>query len=275
MNRLIIFTDLDGTLLDSSTYSFEPALPALRELSRLDIPLILCSSKTRKEIEFYRERLGNRHPFISENGGGIFLPKGYFSSLQGLQHPVIDEERYTVIRLGAHYEDLRKALSQLREMGFGVRGFGDMTVTEIEEATGLSRDEAEMAKERDFDEPFLFQRDDAELPRLLEAIKGLGFSFTEGRFLHILGESDKGKAVSILKGLYRAASGPVVIAALGDSPNDIPMLAQADVKIVVPHPDGRHDSRIDLPGLKRVEGIGPEGWNKAVLDLLKEIQDLT
>ncbi len=78
MKKLIIFTDLDGTLLDYSTYSFEAAIPALQLLKEKNIPLIICSSKTGKEIEHYRKKLGNTHPFISENGGGIFIPKGYF-----------------------------------------------------------------------------------------------------------------------------------------------------------------------------------------------------
>jgi mannosyl-3-phosphoglycerate phosphatase len=70
MQRVLIFTDLDGTLLDSS-YSFNDALPALDLIRERAIPLIICSSKTRAEIEHYRKRLDNRHPFISENGGGF------------------------------------------------------------------------------------------------------------------------------------------------------------------------------------------------------------
>jgi len=79
MKKIIIFTDLDGTLLDNSSYSFEAALPALQLIKEKNIPLIICSSKTRKEIEHYRKKLYNLHPFISENGGGIFIPKGYFN----------------------------------------------------------------------------------------------------------------------------------------------------------------------------------------------------
>ncbi|MBP1733392.1 MAG: mannosyl-3-phosphoglycerate phosphatase, partial [Deltaproteobacteria bacterium] len=68
---IVIFTDLDGTLLDSMTYSFEPARPALRKLKDLGIPLIICSSKTRLEIERYRQEFGSLYPFVAENGGGI------------------------------------------------------------------------------------------------------------------------------------------------------------------------------------------------------------
>jgi len=72
MAKIIVFTDLDGTLLHPRTYSFEAAMPALKLIKEKDIPLILCSSKTRAEIEVYRKKLDNQHPFVSENGGGIF-----------------------------------------------------------------------------------------------------------------------------------------------------------------------------------------------------------
>lgn len=81
MARIIIFTDLDGTLLHPNIYSFAKARPALNLIKEEGIPLVLCSSKTRAEMEVYRERLGNNHPFVSENGGGIFIPKDCFNSV--------------------------------------------------------------------------------------------------------------------------------------------------------------------------------------------------
>lgn len=76
--RIVVFTDLDGTLLDHATYRFDAALPALRLLKARQIPLVVCSSKTASEIEALRNRLRLSHPFISENGGAIFVPRGYF-----------------------------------------------------------------------------------------------------------------------------------------------------------------------------------------------------
>src|SRR4030042_5645191 len=77
--KVIIFTDLDGTLLDRDTYSFAPAQPALDMIRKKGIPLVFSSSKTRAEMELYRERAGNDHPFIAENGGAVFVPSHYFS----------------------------------------------------------------------------------------------------------------------------------------------------------------------------------------------------
>ena len=78
MTTIIIITDLDGTLLHPVSYSFEEAVVALEEVYKANIPVVLCSSKTKAEIEVYRRQMNNRDPFISENGGGIFIPEGYF-----------------------------------------------------------------------------------------------------------------------------------------------------------------------------------------------------
>lgn len=268
MKKLIIFTDLDGTLLDSLDYSFDAALPALQSVKEKKIPLIICSSKTRTEIEHYRKKLENLHPFVSENGGGIFIPKGYFRSQPSYPGLVIEEDReYHLIRLGAKYSDLRSALNELRAEGFKIKGFGDMTVEEIVSLTKLNSEEAEMAKDRDFDEPFVFM-DKEDAQKLLNEIKNKGFNHTQGHFHHILGNSDKGKAVSILIDLYRREFGEIATIAIGDSPNDIPMLEQVDLPIIVQKIDGLYDSKIDIPRLARADGIGPEGWNKKVSELI-------
>lgn len=159
---IIVFTDLDGTLLDES-YSFAAAWPAMRKMAESAIPLILCSSKTRKEIEHYRHKLGNAHPFISENGGGIFIPEGYFPDetvLEGFS-PIVDNG-YQVIRLGTPYSELRKNIVELRAEGFPITGFGDLSMDELVKQTGLPLDEALLCKERDFDEPFLYNGNEGE-----------------------------------------------------------------------------------------------------------------
>lgn len=294
--NLIIFTDLDGTLLDHYTYSFEKALPALRLIKEKGIPLIICSSKTRSEIEYYRKKLSNDHPFISENGGGIFIPKDYFEfsgknnknvipAKAGIQEEMdsrlktsgITEKRiftyennYYIIRLGAKYSDLRKALLELHSEGFNLKGFGDMTAEEVSELANMNIDEAEMSRERDFDEPFVFEGSKTDEQRLLESISAKGFNFTQGRFFHILGNSDKGKAVSVLIDLYTKKFGEVRTVALGDSPNDIPMLELVDYPVVVRKPDGSYDERINMPNLIKADGIGPDGWNKEILKLIRK-----
>ena len=80
MKKAIIFTDLDGSLLDHRTYSYSAASPMLATLKKNKIPLIPVSSKTFDEIIILRRRLNNNDPFIVENGAAIYIPKDYFSN---------------------------------------------------------------------------------------------------------------------------------------------------------------------------------------------------
>ncbi|MCK5139006.1 MAG: HAD-IIB family hydrolase [Thermodesulfovibrionia bacterium] len=269
--RLIVFTDLDGTLLDLK-YSFKKALPALRLLRMKNIPLVLCSSKTRAEIEYYRRKLLNTHPFISENGGGIFIPKHYFKfQISNLNFHIVEGKKYYLIKLGTSYSALRKTVGRLRSEGFDVRGFGDMDIEEIAELTGLKTREARVAKRRDFDEPFIFNGSKRDLKSLLLRIRSLGFNYTQGMFFHIMGNSDKGRAVEILKRLYMRQHGTLVTAALGDSLNDEAMFKKVDYPVLVKKHNGSYDKGILLRKLIKVNGIGPEGWNKAVVKLIKTV----
>jgi glycerate 2-kinase len=271
MPNTIIVTDLDGTLLDEVTYSHAQALPALRRVAESGIPLILCSSKTRAEIEARRAELDNAHPFISENGGGIFIPRGYFP------FPIEAEETdgYQLIRLGMPYAEIRERFIQLREkLRAKVRGFADMSAAEVAALTGLHEHDAILAKQRDFDEPFIFEDEPDE--NFLRAIEASGLRWTQGRIFHIMGNHDKGRAVNLLMSLYRQQYGSVTSMGLGDSLNDLPMLAAVDRPVLVRHQDGGYDARIAVPGLLKTRLPGPAGWNEAVQLLLaqQELADI-
>ncbi|TFH55432.1 MAG: HAD-IIB family hydrolase [Gemmatimonadales bacterium] len=262
--RLVIVTDLDGTLLRPRTYSFATAMPALALVKQKGIPLILCSSKTRAEIEVYRKRLDNLHPFVSENGGGIYVPEGYFPFRAS------DDDRggYQVISLGLGYQEVRRRLIAIRDrLGIAVRGFGDMSGEEVAGLTGLTLEEARLARQRDFTEPFVFPDQPDE--RFLREIEADGLHWTQGTLFQIMGNHDKGKAVDILRKLYERQAGPITIVGIGDSLNDLQLLRAADRPVLVRKDTGRHDDRIDIPGLVRTDGIGPDGWNETVQELLQ------
>ena len=270
--QIVVFTDLDGTLLDDG-YSFHDAMPALELLEDRCIPLVLCTSKTRSEIELCRKDLNNKEMFISENGGGIYIPKKFkIKNLKSIIK-IKEEENYFVIKLGADYSDLRKALEEIRFAGFAVKGFGDMSAREVAALTGLKVSDAELAKERDFDEPFIFKGNKEQRERLKKEIQQKGYYTTEGELLHIMGDSDKGRAVTLVKDLYAQHYGTIVTVALGDSPNDVEMLKNVDYPIVVRKKDGSYNRNIisEVPGCMKADGIGPAGWNGAVKKLLETL----
>jgi mannosyl-3-phosphoglycerate phosphatase len=271
---LLVLTDLDGTLLDADTYAFDGAKEALDALRARAIPLILASSKTRAEMEPIRQRLGLADPFIVENGGAVFLPKGYFpfpvpwAAVRG---------SFQVIELGIPCARLRAALKEIGQaLGCRLIGFGDMSLDEVRALTGLAPQEALLAKQREYDEPFVIE----DRPELADEVHRLaearGLRCTRGgRFFHLTGDSDKGKACQTLIECYRQVASrqgqPLLTIAIGDDLNDLPMLALADRPVLVRKPDGSHVEAIRLPGLIRTTGIGPAGWNQAILGLLASV----
>jgi len=260
----LIFTDLDGTLLDHETYSWKAAETALKAAGKAGVPVIFCTSKNRSEIDVMREIMGNRHPFISENGEAIYVPDGYFSRKPSGSKK---KGKYLVIELGKPYKELRAVISAMQKKGLKVRGFGDMTVKEVSRLTGLEEKEARLARKREYDEPFIIE-ERAQEPGVNQFIKKQGFQMTKGgRFWHLASGSGKGLAVKILTSMYGAEAGMTpVTAGLGDSPNDFPMLRAVHVPYLLQGPKGNHLSRSEA--FIRVHRKGPEGWNLAVLRFL-------
>ncbi len=263
--QTIIFTDLDGTLLDASDYSFGAAQPALDRIAALGVPLVLCSSKTRTEIELYRGRLQNVHPFIVENGGAVIAPVASFGFLRS----VLPQGGFVTTAFGMPYATVRRRFVALRERrDAAVRGFGDMTAEEVAVLTGLPLAEAELARQREFAEPFVFA-DGVPDERFLQGLKEEGLSWTQGRLYCAMGNHDKGRAVRLLKEWYVGEFGTIRVICLGDALNDLPLLREADYPVLIAKPDKSFDERIKLPGLVKPRGAGPAGWNQAVLELLR------
>lgn len=268
----ILFTDLDGTLLEESTYAFEGALPGIRALQSHRIPIVFCTSKTFAETIGLQESLGITDPFIVENGGAIYFRPGQVEPT-GLE--VNARGTWNRVNLGVPYRALVAQLLALRELtGINLRGFSEMTAAEVAADCGLSLEAAMQSKQREFDEPFVLLDDRPEdLARIAQMAQGVGLSVsTGGRYHHLSGRSDKGRAVRLLCEFLRKRRGPLRSVGLGDSPNDLPMLQAVDIPVLVQRPNGTYSTDLaeNLPRAIHAPGVGPEGWNAAVQALLKE-----
>lgn len=274
MERLIIFTDLDGTLLDYSTYSYQKALRSLSLIKKNGIPLIICTSKTAAEIEVFNRKIKNRAPFVSENGGGLFIPKGYF----GFEFKYHKETpKYRIIETGSQHSLLMNALKEIREStSTSIKGISEMSIKELIEKTGLDRRGALLAKKRDYSEPFiLLSGNHSEMKRVKREVIERDLNLTEGgRFYHLMGNNNKGIAVKILTAMYKKEFETMTVVGIGDSINDLPMFEEVDIPVLVMKSNRRYDPRIKLNGLLRAGGIGPDGWNRAVLKILKRSKGL-
>ncbi|WP_320269654.1 HAD-IIB family hydrolase [Cognatiyoonia sp. IB215446] len=244
----LVFSDLDGTLLDHTTYSWDAARSALERLARLDIPVILATSKTAAETTLLQQEMGlTRYPAIVENGAGI-------AGLDGVTSRNAHEYKTLCAIVDGSPAQLRTSFV----------GFGDMSVEEVAQITGLSPEAASRAKSRDFSEPGLWSGSAADKDAFLSELSEHGVTAREGgRFLTLSFGKTK---MDGMRDVMRQFRHPRSIA-LGDAANDIEMLESADFGVIVAN---RHHA--PLPALSgeetgeitRTDEPGPAGWNTAI-----------
>ncbi len=222
--KTIVFADLDGSLLNDK-YEYDQIEPIIHQLLSLNVAIVFASSKTRNEIDFYRDKLQITDPFIIENGSAILIPENYFGINYEFTRTV---KGYNIIELGTKYSNIREKIEIVRyRTGANIVGFGDISAEEIAKDSGLPLSLAQLAKKREYSEPFKIL--DGKEKEVLDAISGEGLCFTRGgRYLHALGNCDKGKATSILKNLYLQQFKKIFSIGVGDSANDLTMLKIVD-----------------------------------------------
>ncbi|MDQ2077708.1 mannosyl-3-phosphoglycerate phosphatase [Marinimicrobium sp. ABcell2] len=274
MQPVVVFSDLDGTLLNHADYSFQAAEPALAELKEQKIPLVLVSSKTAPEMLRVREALGNTHPFVCENGSLVMIPQDRVEELGVEADDRSMSDGYYYDYRGIDREQILQVLNGLKS-DYQFTGFAWMTDEEIGHVTGLSLEEAGLAGQRKASEPILWRDDPEQLDSFTEVLAENKLRLIQGgRFYHVLGQCDKGNAVSSLLARYEQLyqEKPYCIA-LGDSPNDLDMLKFADAPVLIPNENGACMNGDALKHVTRAPKEGAEGWNAAVLEILDSLRN--
>jgi len=262
MKKRVIFTDLDGTLLDHKTYSYNKAKKSLNLIKKNKVPLIFCTSKTRTEIEYYRKKINNKDPFILENGGAIFIPKNYFDFKFNYNK---QNKKYFIIEFGTDVKKLNKVLNKIKKE-IKIKSFMDMSTKEIAKDSDLTIKKAKLAKNREYDIPFkLMDKNKEKL--LIKLTKKNKLNYTKGdRYYHFMGDNNKGKAVKKLIHIYKKQFKKIVTYGFGDSKNDFEMLKEVNNGFLVKRFNNKYISN----KYKKANGVGPVGFNKEVLRILKQ-----
>lgn len=262
----LIFTDLDGTLLDHYTYRADAALEALEMLRQQGITLVFCSSKTFAEQVQIRKELGIDAPFIVENGSAVIFPDGSPITAQMATETVVPG--FGMIRFSKIFSaDIRAAVNAVNNrFHLHIRGFTQSDNAVVAQFTQLSSAAVANARERWFTDTLL-PFDDLR-PQIQAMFDDAGMALSQGgRFLTVQDKNiSKGKAVKLVTEMYAKLWGekPRTFA-FGDSMNDQSMLEAVEYPFLVQRPDSTW-ADMDLPHLIRVPAPGPHGFAKAVAD---------
>lgn len=266
-NRLVLFTDPD-TLRDGHD-DWTATRDVIRELEDRGIAVVLWGNETRSEMELIQSDLSLQHPFISENGGGLFIRHAYF-----LERPAggRDIQSYDVLDFGRPYHEVAEALHEVaRRHECPVIGFSVMSIADVARECDLTLAQARLAKLREYDEPFrVADPEPAVYSRICGALRRLGYRcFTHERFHHATGVADKAQSIRTLTSLYCGAhDGHVLTIGVARAPSETCLLQAVDIPLVV-RSTGADAARLShkVPTARLIDA-GPRGWGEAILESL-------
>ena len=280
MSQYLIFSDIDNTLLqsyiikDGEIYHIEEygeIKEIVQKLRTNNIPLVLCSSKTRFEQEKIRKYLEINDPYVVENGGAIFIPENYFPiDLEEFGLSISHNNENLVIELGKSYNRIIETLQEIREI-FHIEFIAvhDLSLPELAQKVGISIEDAKLMASREYSETIL-EININKLDKLKKILNDRGLRILQGtRYNTVSSLHDKGSAISILKKLYsiKYENEKIESIGIGDAFNDIPMFENVDKPFLVRNIQNSY-APMKINNLIRVNGIGQTGWKEIILNYI-------
>ena len=269
----IVFSDLDGTLLDHHDYSFDAALESIAALQALNIPIVLNTSKTAAETAEIRSALKLDDAFIIENGAAAYLPKTQFMSAPPQTVSVGEFWCHQLVEPVDYWRKLLTQFSGAHPQCFTT--FSEMSVAQLSDLTGLATDQAIAAKSRAHGEVLHWVGSESSLNALSAFAEANGAKVhVGGRFVHFGGDTDKGRAMEWVTARYQQLQAEALqtsrlqTIALGDGGNDAPMLNLADFPIVIRSPVNPSPNLTTTAAVRTSKSCGPRGWQEEIARFL-------
>jgi mannosyl-3-phosphoglycerate phosphatase family protein len=272
--QMLVFTSLDGYMIDPSVEGIQTILPALELLHGREVPHIAVTVRSAVEIAPILEALDHDDPFIVESGAAIYLPAERFKINFSYQN---SDDKFKIVEFGLARAAILEKLPILRDQyHLDVWSLSELNQDQAAQIIGLSAEEIERVKNRKYTEPIIFNGSGDEIPQLQAAVESLRMHLSRhDRYFVLTGDHNSGGAVSFLLQLYREEfpNTTLISIGLGDGILSAPMLHTVDTPVLVRLPGGHFDDRVGRHGMKFTRESGPVGWNQAVIALVTEDPD--
>jgi len=252
---LLLFSDVDGTLLDRDGHyamSADELAPFTRSLL-----IVLASSRTVLELSRNQRALGITGPVVAENGAVIAFPWHELHACCGSRDQ-IDGRLWCVITLGVTAASIRAAI--LREAA----QLGLDFVDQLDVDPALDRRASVCLRPG-------YGASTSTLAPLAARLATLGYTAASGGdWLAVTQHADKGRgARAVLTELAERGETPLVVGAVGDGDNDVPLLCAADQRYVIARDNGTwHDALRVVPNVTCMARHGIAGWRDVVTNFV-------
>jgi len=171
-------------------------------LDHAGIPAVWVTNRSRLEFDSARRKHAHTHPFIAEGGSGVYLPEGYFHVREG---KTIRLGRFTCIPLAEELPVASNALEALSaETNVPVVTLQSLSPRELVQNTGLPQREAELIRQRDFDELFFFAgASEGDIQRFVSAAREQKYELRQhGVMWSIARGASLKRSIQVLTKLY-------------------------------------------------------------------------
>ena len=260
---VLIFTDLDGSLLDRDTFKFDVIKDYIKNLIEDGIYIIPNSSKTDSEILNFNQKLGEALPYITENGSAI---KGLNLINKDLpKELVLSRERTELINI------FEKEVPE--HLKIKCKWLSKMNKDSQQKILGLVDSDLVKALDRKYTIPFVFNGNKNDKKELFKISKFKGLTLEEGGRVISLGDKvNKAKAMQIFIRFFKKNNENIKTIAVGDNYNDLDMLKISDYPCLVFNDQFRLD-QIFIDNLISTNKPSPEGWADVIKMAMEKISE--
>ncbi|HQO09670.1 MAG TPA: HAD hydrolase family protein [Clostridiales bacterium] len=267
MKKTIIFSDIDGTFIDSS-YNIVFSRTFLKKTAD-KFRIVFVSSRTAEEIIYLQNSTGLKGDFIAENGSVL----GFFDPPVHIKNSVISEtlkEHHLIFTGKCAVELLSETESILKKLNIKT-----VILNKLEPDTAAvfsDYDKASAIRSLSRRATVLFR---SEIPTANSALadefrrSGISLVFG-GKWLSASTGFDKGEAVKYY--IKTMNIDPEMTAGVGNSDNDFSLLNAVSKKFIINN-DGYNEKLNTIENAVKLKQPGTKGW-KEMISILSEVHEV-